>query len=177
MHLKVKNSILNSFLFLMGSQWRSFRIGVMWSYFVEPLTTLGALFWTFWSLHSSSSVIPQRSPERNQPQVLVYVCRVWSAHLHIFGFDQKSYGLKSELVTCDQSPSTINNSKYIFTPLDSIQLNFDLLLLYFYHLHYPLEGFILSIWPFQCWGHFCPKHKDTNIFENHLNPVMLAFIG
>ena len=22
-----------------------------------------------------------------------------------------------------------------------------------------------------------PKHKDTKIFENHLNPVMLVFIG
>ena len=24
---------------------------------------------------------------------------------------------------------------------------------------------------------FCPKHKKANIFENHLNPVMLVFIG
>ena len=52
MHLKVKSRILNSILFLMGSQWRSFRTGVMWSYFLEPLTTLAALFWTFWSLHN-----------------------------------------------------------------------------------------------------------------------------
>ena len=26
-------------------------------------------------------------------------------------------------------------------------------------------------------GYFCPKHKDSKIFENHLNPVMLVFIG
>ena len=24
---------------------------------------------------------------------------------------------------------------------------------------------------------FCPKHKDAKIFEKHLNPVMLVFIG
>ena len=23
----------------------------------------------------------------------------------------------------------------------------------------------------------CAKHKDTKIFENHINPVMLVFIG
>ena len=31
-----------------------------------------------------------------------------------------------------------------------------------------------TIQPFQCWGYFHPKHKDTKIFEN---PVMLKFIG
>ena len=31
-------------------------------------------------------------------------------------------------------------------------------------------------WPFQCWGYFCPKHKDAKIFEKHLNPVMLVLI-
>ena len=31
--------------------------------------------------------------------------------------------------------------------------------------------------PFQCWGYFCPKDKDAKVFENHLNPVMLVFIG
>ena len=25
--------------------------------------------------------------------------------------------------------------------------------------------------------YFCPKQKDTMIFENHLNSVMLVFIG
>ena len=30
---------------------------------------------------------------------------------------------------------------------------------------------------FQCWGYFRPKHKDAKIFENHLNPVKLVFIG
>ena len=30
---------------------------------------------------------------------------------------------------------------------------------------------------FQCWGYFCPKQKDANIFEIHGNPVMLVFIG
>ena len=34
----------------------------------------------------------------------------------------------------------------------------------------------LILWPVQCWGYFCPKHKDAKIFENHLNPVMLVFI-
>ena len=24
---------------------------------------------------------------------------------------------------------------------------------------------------------FCPKYKNAKIFENHLNPVMLVFIG
>ena len=32
-------------------------------------------------------------------------------------------------------------------------------------------------WSFQCWGHFYLKHKDAKIFENHLNPIMLVFIG
>ena len=31
--------------------------------------------------------------------------------------------------------------------------------------------------PFQCWGYFHPKYKAAKIFENHLNPVMLVFIG
>ena len=31
--------------------------------------------------------------------------------------------------------------------------------------------------PFQCWDCYWPKHKDAKIFENHLNPVMLVFIG
>ena len=26
-------------------------------------------------------------------------------------------------------------------------------------------------------GYFRPKYKDSKIFENHLNPVMLVFIG
>ena len=37
-----------------------------------------------------------------------------------------------------------------------------------------------AIWyikPIQCWGYFHPKHQDTKIFEKHLNPVMLVFIG
>ena len=29
----------------------------------------------------------------------------------------------------------------------------------------------------QCWGYFCLKHKNAKIVENHLNPVMLVFIG
>ena len=33
-----------------------------------------------------------------------------------------------------------------------------------------------QISPSQCWGYLCPKHKDANIFESHLNPVMLVFI-
>ena len=32
-------------------------------------------------------------------------------------------------------------------------------------------------WPFKCWGYFHPKHKNPKIFENHLNPVVLVFIG
>ena len=32
-------------------------------------------------------------------------------------------------------------------------------------------------WPFQCWGYFHTKHKNAKIFENHLNSVMLVFIG
>ena len=32
-------------------------------------------------------------------------------------------------------------------------------------------------YPYQCWGYFRPKHKDANIFENHLNPVILVLIG
>ena len=31
--------------------------------------------------------------------------------------------------------------------------------------------------PFNAVVNFCPKHKDANVFENHLNPVMLLFIG
>ena len=26
-------------------------------------------------------------------------------------------------------------------------------------------------------GYFCPKHKDAKIFEKHLNPIILVFIG
>ena len=75
MHLEVKSRILNSILFLMGSQWRSFRIVVMWmwSYFLEPLTTLVALFWTFWSLQSCSSV---ESTEKSITIVKVW-CHQW----------------------------------------------------------------------------------------------------
>ena len=29
----------------------------------------------------------------------------------------------------------------------------------------------------QCWGYFRPKRKGVKMFENHLNPVMLVFIG
>ena len=29
----------------------------------------------------------------------------------------------------------------------------------------------------ECWGYFCPKHNGAKIFGNHLNPVMLIFIG
>ena len=28
---------------------------------------------------------------------------------------------------------------------------------------------------YQCWGYFCPMHKDAKIFENHLNPCILVF--
>ena len=28
-----------------------------------------------------------------------------------------------------------------------------------------------------CWGYFHPKHKDAKIFEKHLNPVIVVFIG
>ena len=31
--------------------------------------------------------------------------------------------------------------------------------------------------PFQCYSYFCQKHKDANIFEKNLNPVMLVLIG
>ena len=31
--------------------------------------------------------------------------------------------------------------------------------------------------PYADGGYFRPKHKDATIFENHLNPVMLVFIG
>ena len=31
-------------------------------------------------------------------------------------------------------------------------------------------------YPFQCWGHFRPKHKDAKIFESHLNLVMFVLI-
>ena len=31
--------------------------------------------------------------------------------------------------------------------------------------------------PFQCWGYFRSQHKDANIFEKYLNPVMFVFIG
>ena len=34
-----------------------------------------------------------------------------------------------------------------------------------------------SILPFQCSGEFRPEHIDANIFGNHLNSVMLVFIG
>ena len=29
----------------------------------------------------------------------------------------------------------------------------------------------------QCWGYFPPKNKDAKIFERHLNPIILVFIG
>ena len=34
----------------------------------------------------------------------------------------------------------------------------------------------VRFYPFQCWGFIRPMHKNANIFENHLNPVMLVFI-
>ena len=30
---------------------------------------------------------------------------------------------------------------------------------------------------FHCWDYFRPKHKDAKILENHINHVMLVFIG
>ena len=35
-------------------------------------------------------------------------------------------------------------------------------------------GDTLTFWH---WGYLRPKHKDAKILENHLNPVMLVFIG
>ena len=34
----------------------------------------------------------------------------------------------------------------------------------------------LDLKPFQCWGNFRPKHRDAKLFENHLNPVILAIV-
>ena len=34
-----------------------------------------------------------------------------------------------------------------------------------------------SYLPFQCWAYFRPNHKDEKSFENHLNLVILVFIG
>ena len=40
------------------------------------------------------------------------------------------------------------------------------------------EDVIMNVYlPSQCWGYFCPKHNDTEIFQKHLSPVMLLFIG
>ena len=36
---------------------------------------------------------------------------------------------------------------------------------------------ILAKIPFQCWGYFRLKHKDSKICEDHLYPFMLVFIG
>ena len=36
--------------------------------------------------------------------------------------------------------------------------------------------YVRSFLPFQCLDCFRPK-QDANIFENHLNPAMLVFIG
>ena len=36
---------------------------------------------------------------------------------------------------------------------------------------------IVDLPGFQCWGYFHPKHKETKIFENHVNHVVLVFIG
>ena len=61
-HLYARSRILNSILFLTGSQCCSFSIGVIWSCFSVRVITLAALFCTLWSLHISSPGIPQRSP-------------------------------------------------------------------------------------------------------------------
>ena len=39
-----------------------------------------------------------------------------------------------------------------------------------------MSCFHLLYLPFQCLGYFPPKHKDSNTFESHLDPVMLVFI-
>ena len=36
---------------------------------------------------------------------------------------------------------------------------------------------ICSSWPFQCRDNIRVRHENSNTFENHLNPVMLVFIG
>ena len=36
---------------------------------------------------------------------------------------------------------------------------------------------IVDLPGFQCWGYFHAKHKETKIFENHVNHVVLVFIG
>ena len=35
----------------------------------------------------------------------------------------------------------------------------------------------LQYYPFQCWGYLRTKNNDATTFENHLNRVMLVFIG
>ena len=49
-HLNVNNTILNSVLYLMGNQWRSFKMGVMWQIREVVVTSLATAFWTLWSL-------------------------------------------------------------------------------------------------------------------------------
>ena len=58
----------------------------------------------------------------------------------------------------------------IFNPLHIKQRIFDLKI-------YLLIIEIIRPKPFQCWGYFRPKHYDAKIFEKHVNPVMLLFIG
>ena len=36
--------------------------------------------------------------------------------------------------------------------------------------------YFLLLLPSKFWNYFCPKYKDTKIFENQLNPVILVFI-
>ena len=37
--------------------------------------------------------------------------------------------------------------------------------------------FIISSLTFPMLRQLCPKHKDAKIFEKHLNPVILVFMG
>ena len=46
-----------------------------------------------------------------------------------------------------------------------------------YHLLIKFKFNTIFINPPNAKGYFCPKHKDTAIFENDLNPVILVFTG
>ena len=72
--LKVRRRILNSILYLIGSQCSSVRIGVMWSYFFVPVSRRAAAFCTPWSLFS---IAEGRPTSRLLQKSILEVTKEW----------------------------------------------------------------------------------------------------
>ena len=72
--LKVRRRILNSILYPIVSQCNSFRTGVMWSYFLVPVSRRAAAFCTPWSRFS---IVEGRPASRLLQKSILEVIKEW----------------------------------------------------------------------------------------------------